>query len=489
VSSRTALLALGLVASSSAISAQGFRFTNVTASARFFSARGFGGHGVQCADATGDGLPDLYVTNIFAPNEDRPDLYFVNTGSSSFLERGAAAGIADDGFYGRLSEESHAAIFADLDGDGDYDLFNAHTWSGNHKLYRNEGDGTFRDVSGQAGIQIDSGEPRGVAAGDVNGDGIYDLVVSAWENQPMTIYLGRGGLRFERRSLGRLDAKLSGQGLMLSDFDGDSDLDIAAGGHVATAPIALLANDGKGNFRDVTAESGIRYEGEGANGWSFGDLDNDADLDAVVVGNFFSRVFVNVGGGRFQLRQELSRGNYTAVLADFDQDGDLDIYIGGTEAIYANDGRGNFTIVRNVGIVGVGRDGRGAAAFDFDGDGDLDIAVSAKRGDNTLFRNDRNDSNWLRVELIGPRGDAGAFGAKVYVYDERHVDERAFLRGFREARGATGYCSQDEPVLHFGVPGGRRYEVKALFMDGTFYIAKGVEAPGVVVIDPNAPPK
>ena len=113
--------------------------------------------------------------------------------------------------------------------------------------------------------------------------------------------------------------------------------------------------------------------------------------------------------------------------------------------------------------------------------------IVSKRGHNTLFRNDLNDSNWLHVKLVGPRGDAGAFGAKVYVYDSRHVDDPAFLRGFREARGATGYCSQNSPVLHFGVPGGRAYDVKAVYPNGTFFIAKGAEAPAKVVIDPNAP--
>ena len=81
----------------------------------------------------------------------------------------------------------------------------------------------------------------------------------------------------------------------------------------------------------------------------------------------------------------------------------------------------------------------------------------------------------------------GYLGDEVYVYDARHVDEPSHLRGFREARGATGYCSQNSPVLHFGVPAGRAYDIKAVFMDGRYFIAKGVEAPEEVLIDPNAP--
>lgn len=469
-----------------------FRFTNVTASARFASLRNHGGHGVQWADATGDGRADVYVTHIFAPNEDRPDLFFVNQGDGGFHERGGPAGIADDGFFGRLSEETHAAVFADLDNDGDYDLFNAHTWTGNHKLYRNHGDGAFADVTAASGIEIDNREPRGIAVGDVNGDGILDLVVSSWENLPLQLYLGRGNLRYGRGTqFGRRARKLANQGIMLVDYDGDHDLDLALTGHMpmgdSIGALAMYENDGHGGFTDVTDSLGIRFGDTGINGWSFGDLDGDGDLDAVVVSKHRSQIYLNVGGGRFRFRQQVPRGNYTAALADFDHDGDLDFYIGGTEAIFANDGTGRFTAHRHVGIVGIGNDGRAAAVADFDGDGDLDIALASKRGPNTLFRNDLDDSNWLRVRLIGPSGQAGAFGAKVYVYDSRHVDDPAHLRGYREARGATGYCAQNEPVLHFGVPSGQAYEVKAEFPDGTFFIAKGVEAPALVDIDPTAP--
>ena len=470
-----------------------FRFTNVTASTRFFSLRNHGGHGVQWADATGDGQPDVYVTNIAAPNEDRPDLFFVNQGSGAFREVASQAGVADDGFFGRLSEESHAAVFADLDNDGDYDLFNAHTWTGNHRLYRNNGDGNFRDVTKASGIEVDNRAPRGVAAGDVDGDGVLDLIVSSWENIPLQLYLGEGNLRYRPGTqFGRRAAKLANQGIMLVDYDGDNDLDLALTGHMPiqdpiVGPLAMYRNDGRGNFSDVTDSLGIRFGEASINGWSFGDLDVDGDLDAIVVSKHRSQVYLNTGGGRFQLRQEIPRGNYTAALADFDHDGDLDFYIGGTEAIFANDGTGGFTAHQSVGIVGIGNDGRGTAVADFDGDGDLDIALASKRGPNTLFRNNLNDSNWIRVRLVSPAGQAGAFGAKVYVYDSRHVDDPAHLRGFREARGATGYCSQNEPVLHFGVDGGQAYEVKAVFPDGTFFIAKGVDAPALVVIDPSAP--
>ena len=341
--------------------AQTFRFIDATASSRFFTLRDQGGHGVQCSDATGDGWVDIYVTNIFDPSENRPDLFFVNQGDGTFHEQGARAGISDDGYFQRASEESHAAVFADFDNDGDFDLFNAHTWSGNHKLYENNGSGGFADVSARSGIAVDHGEPRGVAAGDVNGDGFLDLIISAWAGLPIQVLLGRGDLTFGRPVLLRgRGALLANQGIMLVDYDGDGDLDLAATGHMlvggSTGPIGLFRNDGRGNFSDATISSGIQFENEGANGWSFGDLDNDADLDAVIVGQHQTKVYLNQGGGRFRLQQVFSRGNYTAALGDFDHDSDIDIYIGGTEAIYRNDGGAYFELVRDIGIVRPGAD-------------------------------------------------------------------------------------------------------------------------------------
>lgn len=476
---------------------QGFRFSDVTGSTRFFSFPTRGGHGIQCADATGDGWVDLYVTNIFEPTGNRRELFFVNSGHGDFHEQAIQAGVEDDGFHRGVSEESHAAVFADFDNDGDYDLFNAHTFTGNHRLYRNDGSGVFTDVSRRDGIDVDELETRGVAVGDVNGDGLLDIVLSAWANRPMRLYLNRGRLRFKSaKELDSIATQLSNQGIMLVDYDGDGDLDLVATGHTftnpPTGPIAVLRNDGRGHFVDVTESTGIAFErdglsNDGTNGWSFGDLDGDTDLDAVLVGPNRSEVYANIGGGSYRVQQVLPEGGYTALLGDLDHDSDLDIYIAGTPTIYRNNGRIQFEATTDVGLSGIGNDPRGGALADIDGDGDLDIVVVSKRGPNTLFRNDLNNSNWLQVELIGPRGDAGAFGAKVYVYDSRHVDEPAFLRGFREARGATGYCSQNSPVLHFGVPGHRPYDVKAVYPDGTFFIAKGVEAPGKVVIDPNAP--
>ncbi len=480
------------VVCSVAANAAEIRFTNVTEASGFKSLETFGGHGIQVADVDGDGWLDVYVTHIFDPTQDRPDLLFVNQKQNPpvFVERGVAAGVSDDGFFEEVSEESHSAVFADLDNDGDLDLFNAHTWNGHNRLYRNAGAGQFVDISESARIDVTDIGTRGVAAADLDGDGRLEIIVSAWQDAQPVVYWNLGGLVFERKRLQGADNRpFANQGITAVDYnsDGKPDVALTAFEYVqdgGVGPVALLVNESP-RLVDQTDFSGVAYDKttgdyRGTNGWSFADIDNDAHLDLLVAGFHGSKLYRNNGEGRFNLLRRFEGSRYTGAFGDVDNDGDLDLYLAGETGIHLNDGKGNFAFQGEIGLSGIGDDARSAVFADINNDGALDLLIASKQGPNTFFLNVLTSSAWLKVSLKSPDGQQGALGARVAVYEGGHLGEGTFLRGFRAVHGATGYCSQDPFTLHFGLETGKTYDVKVEFANGAVTTRTGV-APGQVL--------
>ncbi|HEY7697175.1 MAG TPA: CRTAC1 family protein [Vicinamibacteria bacterium] len=478
------------------------RFRNVTAESGFLSIRGYGGHGIQVADIDGDGLLDVYVTHIFDPKQNRPDLLFRNLGGSPprFEEIGLAAGVADEGFFPvtledgaveEYSDESHAAVFADFDNDGDLDLFNGHTWNGHHRLYRNDGGARFVDISDSAGIDQRDLGPRGVGSADLDGNGYLDIVVSAWAGHIPNVYMNQGGLRFERIRLpGDADEKFANQGITIVDVNGDRRPDMAlsafeyvdAGSGLGALQLLELDSD---RFVERTGFAGLAYEKttsdyRGTNGFSFQDIDNDADLDLVITGYHGSKLYRNKGEGRFQLDRRFEGVHYTGAFGDVDLDSDLDFYIAGDTGIYINDGAGGFTFQDGIGLDGIGLDARSAVFADMDGDGDLDLLIASKQGPNTFFVNEAAPGGgWLKVALTAPNGEKGAVGAEVALY------RGGALVGYRVVQTATGYCSQDPSLLHFGVDPAGTYDLRVTFKDGTVATRTGLAPRQVVDVRGN----
>jgi hypothetical protein len=170
-------------------------------------------------------------------------------------------------------------------------------------------------------------------------------------------------------------------------------------------------------------------------------------------------------------------------FADLDNDGDVDLVFAGDDVCYLNDGKGAFSQGPEIPVRGL-NDPRGIAFTDIDNDGDLDFAVACKRSRNGLLRNELNGGNWLRIRLISPQGQAGAFGAKTRIYPANQAGTGKALLGGREARSNNGYLGQNDPVLHFGLGAFEQVDVEVTFLDGTTVTRGGVRANQTIAITP-----
>ncbi|MGE0040913.1 MAG: FG-GAP-like repeat-containing protein [Vicinamibacterales bacterium] len=263
----------------------------------------------------------------------------------------------------------------------------------------------------------------------------------------------------------------------------------------------MLRNDGGGAFTVVPPASiGIHHRA--TTGISSGDLDNDGRIDLVLIDQDrdparrlgFDRaayVYLNIGGGSFRFAGEVPSGRFggfTAGLADLDNDGDLDITLPGLPYVLLNDGHAGFVPGPSYpgpqpadGCVGndcTVPDPRTVAFADIDDDGDMDSVVTAKFGAPALVRNDLDGGRWLKVRLVSPEGQAGAFGAKLRVTRPGS----AALIALREAKSGFGYLSQSDPVMHVGLGAATTVDVEVTFLDGRTVSASAVPTNRTIVV-------
>ncbi|MGH7595531.1 MAG: PQQ-dependent sugar dehydrogenase, partial [bacterium] len=240
-----------------------------------------------------------------------------------------------------------------------------------------------------------------------------------------------------------------------------------------------LRNDGQGIFTQITPASiGIAHNA--GDGITTADIDNDGDLDMLLASDNEGHLYRNNGSAFSFVQSFANTDGYMGGFADLDNDGDVDLVFAGDEVCYLNNGSGIFSAGPAISITGID-DPRAIGFADIDNDGDLDFAIGCKRSRNWLIRNDFNAGNWLKVRLISPQGQAGAYGAKTRVYPPNQAG--GALIGMRESRSNNGYLGQDAPVLHFGLGALTAADVVVTFLDGSTVTLHNVTANQTVTID------
>ena len=399
-----------------------------------------------------------------------------NTGGSSFASTGYNAG--------------NDAIWGDFDNDGFLDLFN---YAGK-TLYRGVNGTSFVNESSKL-PSLPTSISRGAVWADLNNDAFIDLYVGGYEVwQPTTYpdFILTYNPTAQQYSLPWQETVYRARGVTAADFDRDGDQDVYVSNY-RLQPNRLWQNDGSGNMTDVAHSLGVAGTNNGGYyghtiGSAWGDFDNDGYLD-LFVGNFShaaawqdrAKLYRNLGpsgGYHFQLMKTFDNADWqesyaSPALADYDNDGDLDIYFttvypGDYPRMYRNNGNWSFTnVTGSVGLGGIGSTYQAAWA-DVDNDGDLDLATAGR-----LFVNNSqaNGNHWLKIHLEGDgeNVNSAAIGAQVRV----HAGTQMITR---QVEAGTGEGNQNDLTMHFGLGShDDPVDVEILWPDGTLETITSVD--------------
>ena len=443
---------------------------------------------ISWADYDGDGDPDLHV-----PNENQADRLLRNDGGI-FADVATALGVDDTG-------QGQGVAWADYDNDGDLDFYLAKGPAAN-RLFQNQlgqtGTASFVDVAASMLVD-DTGASTDAGWADMDLDGDVDLYVSSYlvANR---LYRNDGASFVDVAVNPGTGTTGQSNGVSWADYDDDGDPDIylTQDNNVSNA---LFRNDGNGNFTPVQSVLGVADASAGR-GAPWGDYDSDGDLDLYLAKSTATSggnaLFQNPGDGTAFANAAGSAGvadgspTFGAEWGDYDNDGDLDLATSNWLApnrLYQNNGAGIF--VDRAAEFGLddSQPGRGLAWADYDGDGDLDLYIAnGSGGTNLLFRNDNVLNNWLQVDLTGTVSNRSGLGAR--------IDARVGLDSQRrDILGSTGQTSHESLTQEFGLGGATTVdELTITWPSGTVQTLTSVAAnqilsltePIVITIDPGA---
>ena len=465
--------------------------------------RGYLAIGQAWGDYDRDGWLDLMVTG----NLDQNTLYRNNgDGSFSISRHSATVSLPD--------VPSGGVVWADVDNDGWLDLYVVN--DGANTLFRNDSGDGFTDITLAAGVG-DAGKGTSAAFADYDNDGWLDLYVTNWSCFPECVtadftpqadrlYHNNGDGSFTDVSGTLRYAKTLGAGFMpgFLDYDGDGDLDLYVVNDKLKNEIGnvLWRNDGAGCghwcWTDVSTPSGTDLLINGM-GMDAADYDNDGDLDMYITDMVYTMYLMRNDGGGFTNRAEAAGAaiNYGpdngvgwgAVFFDFDNDGWQDLYVAATEyfqtfpelevsfmnprddSLFHNDGAGAFRDVSARSGIDEALPTLGVAYADYDRDGDLDLVTGNWNSGYRLYQNQGGGGNWLSLDLRGADGvNRDAVGARVYATT---ADGATQLQTVKIGAGLGG---SNQLALHFGLGGATSADLRIVWSDGVECGFAGVPA-------------
>ncbi len=452
------------------------------------------GGGAAFFDYDQDGDEDVYITGGLAM-----DKLYQNNGNGTFTDVSIAAGLSSTDTI-----NTHGVTTGDIDNDGYREIFLT-TWNYEYNdevhtpnlLYKNNGDGTFTEISAQAGVNATYWSTS-ATFGDFDLDGLLDLYVGNYVDSIIDdaildtngmeigyahigyqdiLYLNNGNGTFTDKTLDfGLTAKGSALAVASTDYNEDGIIDLMVANDFGefTVRNKLYENP---SFIDVSAASGADVGIYGM-GIGIGDYDEDNDLDYYITNLGRNVLLQNQGDGTFQDVTTFANVENTYVdtllttgwgtfFLDYDNDSHLDLFVSNgrisaaafirtgehdPNKLYHNNQDGTFTDVSDTAGVADINVGRGATLCDYDNDGDLDMLVVVHNEYFTsdtrvrLYNNQTNSTggNWVKVDLEGVLSNRDAYGAHVRV----HADGRTFLR---EVGGGSSHSSQNSSIQHVGL--------------------------------------
>ncbi|MDE0018366.1 MAG: CRTAC1 family protein [Candidatus Poribacteria bacterium] len=456
-------------------------------------------------DYNNDGHLDIYLVNSGTLSHDaqtpRPanhsDVLYRNNGDGTFTDVTAEAGLQQNHGYGM------GCLAADYDNDGDADLYL--TNFGKNQLYRNNGDGTFTDVTSHAGV-ADGSWSVSASFGDFNLDGYLDLYVTNYLDYQLetahacflegvhiycgpheypgasdTLYRNNGDGTFtDVTARAGLHKGGKGLGTLFTDYNSDGYPDIFVANDAV--PDFLYRNNEDGTFTDVAIATGVAYNSEGrataSMGIATGDYDSDG-LPDLFVTNFsleINSLFHNNSDGFYTMTTfetgladpSFSQLGFGTQFLDADNDGTLELFVANGHVwdnvskitpslsykqrcqLFGNIGTGQYRDLSETAGAFFKRPvvARGVAIGDYNNDGAVDILVTCCGEAPALLRNDsqtvHQKHNWVKIRLVGTESNRDGIGAKVWVQTNKRTQ-------FKEATCGGSYASSSDPTLHFGI--------------------------------------